>query len=80
MGQRWGSNWFGKGRNCPLSTGPGILGFACLIVGIVTAAMDKAFGGFTPILWFLVAIFCFVIVVCTEVALLRAFTEGKKDR
>jgi uncharacterized membrane protein len=57
-----------------------LLGFACLIVGIVTAAMDKAFGGFMPILWFLLAIFCFVIVVCTEVALLRASTEGKKDR
>jgi uncharacterized membrane protein len=56
------------------------LGLACLIVGIVTAAMDKAFGGFTPIVWFLIAIFCMVTVVCTEVALTRDFLESKKEK
>ena len=56
------------------------LGFGCLIVGIVTAAMNKSFGGFTPILWFLIAIFCFIIVVCTEVVLLRDFFESKKEK
>lgn len=53
------------------------LGFSTLIVGIVTAAMDKSFGGFTPILWFLIAIFCFIIVVCTEIVQTRLFLEGK---
>jgi uncharacterized membrane protein len=56
------------------------LGLACLIVGIVTAAMAKAFGGFTPIVWFLIAIFCMVTVVCTEVALTRDFLESKKEK
>jgi uncharacterized membrane protein len=56
------------------------LGLACLIVGIVTAAMGKAFGGFTPIVWFLIAIFCMVTVVCTEVALTRDFLESKKEK
>ena len=56
------------------------LGLACLIVGIVAAAMDKAFGGFTPIVWFLIAIFCMVTVVCTEVALTRDFLESKKEK
>ena len=56
------------------------LGFALLIVGIVTAALDKTFGGFTPILWFLLAIFCFIIVVCTEVRLTRMFLESKKEK
>jgi len=57
-----------------------LLGLACLIVGIVTAAMDKAFGGFTPIIWFPIAIFCMVAVVCTEVALTRDSLESKKEK
>ncbi len=56
------------------------IGFATLIVGIITAAMNKSFGGFTPILWFLIAIFCFVSVVCTEVVLTRVFLESKKEK
>lgn len=56
------------------------LGFALLIVGIVTAALDKTFGGFTPILWFLLAIFFFIIVVCTEIALTRMSLESKKEK
>jgi hypothetical protein len=39
-------------------------GTASLIVGIVTAAMDKAFGGFTPIFWFLLAFAGFFGVLC----------------
>ena len=54
------------------------LGFALLIVGIITAAMDKTFGGFTPLYWFLLAIIGFIIVACTEVALLRL--DSKKDK
>ena len=40
------------------------LGFACLIIGIITAAIIiKSFGGFTPIFFFgsLLAIFFFII-------------------
>ncbi len=54
------------------------VGLASLIVGIVTAALDVSFGGFTPILWFLLAILAFIIVVCTEVVQLRLFLESKK--
>ena len=53
------------------------LALALLIVGIVTAAMDKTFGGFTPLYWFLLAIFWFIIVVGIEVALLRLDTKKK---
>jgi len=56
------------------------IGLATLIVGIVTAAIDKSFAGFTPVLWFLIAIFSFIIVVCTEVALTRAFLESTKEK
>ena len=54
------------------------LSLAILIVGIITAAMDKTFGGFTPLYWFLLAIIGFIIVACTEVALLRL--DSKKDK
>jgi hypothetical protein len=54
------------------------LGLAMLIVGIITAAMDVSFGGFAPIYWFLIAIFWFIVVACTEVALLRLDTKKEK--
>jgi hypothetical protein len=54
------------------------LALAMLIVGIITAAMDKTFGGFTPLYWFLIAIFWFIVVACTEVALLRLDTKKEK--
>ena len=56
------------------------LGFVLLVVGIVTAALDVTFGGFAPILWFLLAIFAFMIVICTEVVRLRMFLENKKEK
>jgi len=34
------------------------LGKLLLTIGIVTAAINKTFGGFTPILWFLLALAC----------------------
>jgi len=54
------------------------LGLATLIVGIITAAIDVSFCGFAPIYWFLIAIFCFIVVACTEVALLRLDTKKEK--
>jgi hypothetical protein len=51
------------------------LAFVFLIIGIITAALDKTFGGFTPLYWFLLAIFWFIVVACIEVALLRLDTK-----
>jgi hypothetical protein len=56
------------------------IGFATLIVGIVTASLDVKFGSFVPLYWFLIAIFSFIIVVCTEIAKIGIFLESKKDR
>ena len=56
------------------------LGFAFLIAGIVTAALDVTFGGFAPIFWFLLAIFSFIIVICTEIVILRKSLESKKEK
>ena len=55
-----------------------LLGIAILIVGIVTAALNVTFGGFAPILWFLLAIVVFMIVICTEVLRIADFLERKK--
>ena len=54
------------------------IGFVTLVAGIVTAALDKSFGGFTPIIWFLIAIFSFIVVVCTEIVLTRLVLEKKE--
>jgi len=56
------------------------IGFACLIIGIVTAALDVTFGSFATIYWFLIAIFSFIIVVCTEVAKIGILLESKKEK
>jgi Na+/alanine symporter len=56
-----------------------LLGLACLVVGIVTAAMSRGFGGFTSIVWFLIAMLCTVAVDRTEVALARGFRESKEE-
>ncbi len=51
---------------------------AMLIVGIVTAALDVTFGGFTPIMWFLIAFVAILVIICTEVTQIREFLESKK--
>ncbi len=49
-----------------------------LIVGIVTAALNLTFGGFTPIMWFLIAFAAILLIICTEVTQIREFLEKKK--
>ena len=49
-----------------------------LILGIVTAAIDVTFGGFTPIIWFLIASIAILLIICTEVTQVREFLEKKK--
>ena len=48
------------------------------IVGIVTAALNVTFGGFTPIMWFLLALIVLLIITCHEVLVIRVFLENKK--
>ena len=51
---------------------------ALLIVGIVTAALNVTFGGFMPMLWFLLALVAVLIIICSEVTMIREFLESKK--
>jgi hypothetical protein len=57
-----------------------LAGVASLVVGIVTAATDKAFGGWTPIFWFLLAFAGFFGVLCNELYRIILLLEGKKER
>ncbi len=57
---------------------PRYLAVVLLIVGIVTAAFNATFGGFTPILWFLLALAVLLIITCGEVLRIADFLESKK--
>jgi hypothetical protein len=57
---------------------PRVLVVVLLIIGIVTAALDATFGGFAPILWFLLTIAILVIITCGEVLRIADFLESKK--
>ena len=49
-----------------------------LLVGISTAVFNVTFGGFTPIMWFLLAFWAVLIIICMEITMIRAFLERKK--
>ncbi len=49
-----------------------------LIVGIITATLNVTFCGFTPVLWFLLAFWAVLIIICMEVTMIRAYLESKK--
>ena len=53
---------------------------ALLIVGIVTAALDKTLGGFTPIIWFILSFGLILIIICMEVSMIRAFLESREKK
>ena len=57
---------------------PRYLAVVLLIIGIVTAALNATFGGFTPIMWFLLAIVDVLIITCHEVMTIRISLESKK--
>lgn len=57
---------------------PRILVVVLVIVGIVTAALNLSFGGFTPIMWFLLALIVLLIITCHEVLTIRISLESKK--
>jgi uncharacterized membrane protein YiaA len=54
-----------------------LLGIALLIVGIVTAALNVTFSGFTPIFWVLLAFGAFLGVICGELFRILAMLESR---
>ena len=57
---------------------PRVMVGVLVIVGIVTAALNATLGGFTPIMWFLLALIVLLIITCHEVLVIRVFLENKK--
>jgi len=55
----------------------GGLGDALLIVGIVTAAINATFGAFAPILWFLLALACYLGMIWVVTMRILARLESK---
>ena len=51
---------------------------AWLITGIVTASLNLTFGGFTPIMWFVLTFVAILIIICSEVTIIREHLESKK--
>jgi len=49
-----------------------------LVVGIVTGALNATVGGFTPMLWLLLALVLVLIITCHEVLMIRTFLVNKK--
>lgn len=52
--------WYGVVLRC--------LGFCLIVVGIVAAGLDARWAGFTPVVWFLLALFAILGVICNLLA------------
>ena len=48
------------------------------LAGVVTAALNFSFAGFTPLIWFLISIQTVLITICMEISVLREHYVGKK--
>ncbi len=55
----------------------GSLGVALLIVGIVTAAINATFAAFSPIIWFLLALACYLGMMWAVLMRILARLESK---
>jgi len=53
------------------------LGDALLVVGIVTAAINATFAGFTPIIWFVLALVCYLHMIWVVTMRIVARLESK---
>ena len=49
-----------------------------LILGVITAVFNLTFSGFTPTVWFVIALCGILLVICNEVTKIRESLEKKK--
>ncbi len=54
------------------------VGELALGIGIITTAVDKAFGGWTPVFWFLLCFAFFPLVLCSELLRIVLHLETKR--
>jgi hypothetical protein len=50
------------------------------IVGVVAAILNLTLGGFTPIMWFLLALIVLLVLTCHEVLTIRNYLEGSNRK
>ena len=55
-------------------------GEMALGAGVITAALNKAFDGWTPMYWFLLALAFFFLVLCSIMSRMMPQSESKKER
>ena len=53
---------------------------AFFLAGIVTASLNVDLGGFTPVMWFVLALVIILLIICMEVTMIRAFLESRKQK
>ena len=56
---------------------PRYLVVVLLIFGIITSALNTSFGGFTPTMWFLLALADLLFITCREVLRIADYLESK---
>lgn len=54
------------------------LALALFVTGIVTTALNKDIGGFTPLIWFVLSFGLILTIICMEVSMIRSFLESRK--
>jgi uncharacterized membrane protein len=72
-----------RGVSTKVASGRGIGRFlvvVLVIAGIVTAALNLTFGGFTPVIWFLLALIILFILTCHEVFTIRSYLERRNRK
>jgi hypothetical protein len=58
----------------------GSIGDALVIVGIVTAALDKQIAGFTPLTWIMLAMVFYLYFIISIAARIMVSLEGKAKK
>ena len=48
------------------------------IVGVITSSLNVTWGGFTPLIWFVIALTLLLMIVCFEVTLIRMHLKNTK--
>lgn len=57
----------------------GILGDILLVIGIITAALDRNISGFTPVVWILLAFVCYVTMIFSVVLNILRHLETRQQ-
>jgi hypothetical protein len=57
----------------------GLLGDVFLVFGVITAVKISVIAGFTPVLWFLLAIICYIVMILIITLRIYARLENQQS-